>query len=77
MNMQDKKRIYIKKYFVYLFAIVLLLTNSDCKKNPVAPPDGSDTTSHAVSWYADTLGTQGLVRDIWVFNKTNVWAVGE
>jgi len=36
-----------------------------------------DSTSNAINWYADTLGTQGLVRDVWVFNKNNVWAVGE
>ncbi len=36
-----------------------------------------DTTSHTVSWQIDTLGAQGLIRDVWVFDQNNVWAVGE
>ena len=67
------------KYFMYLFAVILLLAGSDCKKNPVGPPppNGSDTTSHAISWYVDTLGAQGYVNDVWVFANNNVWAVGQ
>ena len=36
-----------------------------------------DTTSHAVSWTVDTLGAQGLIRDVWAFDQNNIWAVGE
>jgi hypothetical protein len=37
-----------------------------------------DTTSHQVQWQLpDTLGAQGLIRDVWVFSKTDAWAVGE
>jgi hypothetical protein len=37
-----------------------------------------DTTSHNIQWQLpDTLGVQGLIRDVWVFSKTNAWAVGE
>lgn len=37
-----------------------------------------DTTSHEIQWQApDTLGVQGLIRDVWVFSETNAWAVGE
>ena len=36
-----------------------------------------DSTSNAINWYADTLGTQGLVRDVWVFDKNSALAVGQ
>jgi hypothetical protein len=37
-----------------------------------------DTTSHDVQWQIpDTLGTWGLIRDVWVFSRDNAWAVGE
>ena len=37
-----------------------------------------DTTSHEVQWQLpDTLGAQGLIRDVWVFSRDNAWAVGE
>ncbi len=35
-----------------------------------------DSTSHSINWIVDTLGTQGLIRDVWVFNRNNAWAVG-
>jgi hypothetical protein len=36
-----------------------------------------DSTSHAINWIVDTLGAQGVVRDVWVFDRNNAWAVGE
>jgi hypothetical protein len=37
-----------------------------------------DTTSHQIQWQLpDTLGAQGLIRDVWVFSRDNAWAVGE
>jgi hypothetical protein len=37
-----------------------------------------DTTSHNMQWQSpDTLGAQGLIRDVWVFSKTDAWAVGQ
>ena len=36
-----------------------------------------DSTSHNIQWQIDTLGAQGLIRDVWVFDRNNAWAVGE
>lgn len=36
-----------------------------------------DSTSHAINWIVDTLGAQGVIRDVWVFSRNNAWAVGE
>jgi len=61
-----------------LFLVVFLLIALDCS-HPTAPrpPSGRDTTSHAISWFDDTLGTLGYIRDVWVFSRTNALAVGE
>jgi hypothetical protein len=36
-----------------------------------------DSTSHIINWIVDTLGAQGVIRDVWVFDRNNAWAVGE
>jgi hypothetical protein len=36
-----------------------------------------DSTSHSINWIVDTLGAQGVIRDVWVFDRNNAWAVGE
>jgi hypothetical protein len=36
-----------------------------------------DSTSHAIQWQVDTLGSQGVIRDVWVFDRNNAWVVGE
>jgi hypothetical protein len=36
-----------------------------------------DTTSHQISWVVDTLGVEGIIRDVWVFDQNHLWAVGE
>ncbi len=36
-----------------------------------------DSTSHAINWIVDTLGAQGVIRDVWVFSRDNAWVVGE
>jgi hypothetical protein len=68
------------KYFVYLFAIILLLTASDCKKNPVEPPPPSplDTTSHAFTFQPFAWGGGGssYLGDVAILSDTNIWCVG-
>ena len=69
------------KYFVYLFAIILLLTGSDCKKNPVAPPppNGSDTTSNNFTFQSFSFGGNAgscLFQDVAIISDTDIWAVG-
>jgi hypothetical protein len=42
------------------------------------PPRLIPPPSHVVQWMPpDTLGTQGVIQDVWVFDKNNSWAVGE
>jgi hypothetical protein len=64
-----------------LLIIIILIAFSCCKKNESCincPPPPPDTTSHAIQWkLPDTLGTQGIIRDVWVFDRNNAWAVGE
>ena len=36
-----------------------------------------DSTSHTIQWHVDTLGAQGVIRDVWIFDRNNAWAVGE
>jgi hypothetical protein len=36
-----------------------------------------DSTSHSINWYVDTLGAQGVIRDVWVSSQNNAWAVGQ
>ncbi|MEX1138330.1 MAG: hypothetical protein WEB33_02870 [Bacteroidota bacterium] len=37
----------------------------------------SDTTNHFISWQIDTIASDGLIRDVWIFDSNNIWAVGE
>jgi hypothetical protein len=65
---------------VILISLISLLSCS--KKEPCItcppPPPPLDTTSHFVQWQIpDTLGAQGVIRDVWVFDRNNAWAVGE
>lgn len=44
------------------------------------PPTKSclnDTTSHNFVWEMDTLGTHGLIRDVFAISDDDVWIVGE
>ena len=66
-----------------LFCIlVLLFEGSNCRygTEPVLtppPPGKPDTTSHIVSWIVDSLGTQGVSRDVWAFSRDSAIAVGQ
>jgi len=69
------------KYLMYLLAIILLLTGSDCKKNPVAPPppNGSDTTSNNFTFQSFSFGGNAgscLFQDVAIISDTDIWAVG-
>jgi hypothetical protein len=67
--------------FFSIFIAGILCTFSNCKKEKsecLTCPPLVDTTSHIVQWQApDTLGAQGLIRDVWVFSSTNALAVGQ
>ena len=69
------------KYLLCLFTIILLLTGSDCKKNPVAPPpsNGSDTTSNNFTFQSFSFGGNAgscYFQDVTIINDTDIWAVG-
>ncbi|MGD1047037.1 MAG: hypothetical protein ABR936_17170 [Bacteroidota bacterium] len=71
-----------KTIFPSTLIIIILISFSSCKKNKseclTCPPPPPDTTSHIIQWQMpDTLGTQGIIRDVWVFDRNNAWAVGE
>ncbi len=71
-----------KTIFLSALLIIVLIAFNSCKKEKseclTCPPSSSDTTSHVIQWQApDTLGTQGIIRDVWVFDRNNAWAVGE
>jgi hypothetical protein len=71
-----------KTIFYYILLIIILIAFSCCKKDKsdclTCPPPPPDTTSHVIQWQVpDTLGTQGIIRDVWVFDRNNAWAVGE
>jgi hypothetical protein len=70
----------MKKMFFFVILLGVLFLNLKCKKEEsciTCPPPGLDTTSHAIQWQVDTLGTLGVIRDVWVFDRNNAWAVGE
>jgi hypothetical protein len=65
-----------------IFLVGIFSTFNSCKKDKseclTCPPPPPDTTSHVIQWQLpDTLGTQGTIRDVWVFDRNNAWAVGE
>ena len=54
----------------------MLFTSTTCHK-PTEPGNGSDTTSHAFVWTADTIGIYfSSLRDVWGTDINNVYAVG-
>jgi len=72
----------------FLFALALLLFVHSCKDEPpvkpVLPtPDPEptlvyDTTSHNITWFADTLGDYGQeLNDIWAADSVSFYAVGK
>src|ERR1039458_5716785 len=64
----------------YLFLLILIsLSALTCKKeSPTAPPNASDTTSHAWTFTIDFLGDGGgsELSDISIVNDTLAYAVG-
>ena len=68
--------------FLSILLASILCALSSCKKDKsvcaTCPPSQEDTTSHAIKWQTpDTLGAMGVIRDVWVFDRNNSWAVGE
>ena len=76
-KVSDPKEISMTKYFMYLFAIIFMLTASDCRKNPVGPID--DTPGRRdYTWFVDTIYAGGnIIRGIDGISQTDVWAISE
>jgi hypothetical protein len=75
------RKIKMIKHLSAIISISFILFSFSCKKEKseclTCPPPPPDTTSHEIQWQnPDTLGAQGLIRDVWVFSKNNAWAVG-
>ena len=72
------------KYAIFPFALALLVFAHRCKENaptkPIPDPEPTlvyDTTSHNITWFADTLGDYGHeLNDIWAADSVNFYAVG-
>jgi hypothetical protein len=76
------RKIKMIKHLSAIISISFILFSFSCKKEKseclTCPPPPPDTTSHAIQWQnPDTLGAQGLIRDVWVFSKNSAWAIGE
>ncbi len=68
------------KYILFASFMVLLFSGTDCRKNPIMPPDNTpDTTSH--NWMFQTfvlgVGNSSMLNDVAIINDTLVYAVGE
>jgi hypothetical protein len=74
-----KERLHTLCYTVLCVCSFLIINGCHKDKScPTCPSHSIDTTSHVVQWQPpDTLGTYGIIRDVWVFDKNNAWAVGE
>jgi hypothetical protein len=64
-----------------LCTFTLLSVSFSCKDSPPQPPppNGPDTTSHAIAWQADTLGdgASSTLYDVAILSDSLAYAVGE
>jgi hypothetical protein len=60
--------------------IILIFSGIDCRRNPVGPPPGADTTSNNFTFQTFTFGAanggSSYLQDVAVINDTDAWAVG-
>ncbi len=63
-----------------VLSFLCLVTAFACKDSPPGPPpspNGSDTTSHSISWQTDSIGYyQSRLLDVWGTTPTSVYAAG-
>ncbi len=68
------------KYVLPVLIGLLALSGMDCRKNPVGPPSGADTTSNSFTFQTYTFGAanagSSYLQDVAVINDTDAWAVG-
>jgi hypothetical protein len=69
----------MKKYSLFILLAILAFTNTDCKNNPVAPPDNTPGRRD-YTWTVDTLkvtnGDLFYLISLWGSSPTDIWAVG-
>jgi len=65
--------------FFNLLSFIFCLVFCQRSTEPIAPINNlPDTTSHAIIWQIDTVGSYGSIfRDVAVINDSLIWAVGE
>jgi hypothetical protein len=71
-----------KPFSIFLLALCFIaFTNTDCKKNPVAPPPpiSNDTTSNNLTFQTFVFGGNAgscVFNDVAIISDTDIWAVG-
>lgn len=68
------------KYLLLLFVGLLTMSGVDCRRNPVGPPAGPDTTSNNYTWTQYTFGGNAGssdFNDVAIINDSDIWAVGQ
>lgn len=75
-----KGRTAMTRYVLLILTGLLVFAGVDCRKNPVGPPSGADTTSNSFAFQTYTFGDanagSSYLQDIAVINDTDAWAVG-
>jgi hypothetical protein len=69
----------MKQYSLFILLAILAFTNTDCKNNPVSPPDNTPGRRD-YTWTVDTLkanpGDLFYMSSLWGSSPTDIWAVG-
>jgi hypothetical protein len=69
----------MKQYSLFILLAILAFTNTDCKNNPVAPPDNTPGRRD-YTWTVDSLkvpnGDLFYLFSLWGSSPTDIWAVG-
>jgi len=72
-----KEKLLMTKYFLLTVTVFILSLTSTTCHSPSGPGNGADTTSHAFSWTADTIGIYSSdLYGVWGSDINNVYAVG-
>ncbi len=65
------------RYLLAASMIVLTFSGIDCRRNPVGPPPGADTTSHNFTFTQYEFGGgPSYFNDVAIVNDSDIWVVG-
>lgn len=77
------QQLFFNSCFLMTLAAMLLFfgnCSKDTTKPPLPPPPNiPDTTSHNFTWqtYSFGYGNASILKDVFIINKNDIWAVGE